>query len=673
MDICNIKSVTINDKLLNELDWGETDVTKDINTDDYNILPSMKSNKILYDLLIKKIKEEIEKHNYMNSLLYYNAMVDKDCYTFYDGGPIDFEISIFDYDRKSKYMSLDTGNTLINTFSFVSVYNKSNLMISNKPSNSRYFETIHIPRILRFDPQSIKLLTISNSDLYNLEVLTNEDEDIGIEYKNNDSKKYISEFSYAQYQRHLKQNDTNLNLYTEFMAENIVGDLFYESSKIFVTLPTIIHFDPNQRKYEFAKFARLSDYSLFGVKQNENATEIEYPYYLKYYFHYVCKEYSQTYFHYYSRKGNKDLQCNINNVLVAYYTTEEEIYVLNDFVDSSGNENENEKIPTYKVIKNGRWEESEIDLNKYHKEKKLINKIMFECYYTNDSHTNIYVYAPPTEQVIGINNNAIDARNGNIPLYGFTYKIAGGSNLASNTWAGMCLKLIMDYYSAESLHDAVLIKHLVPVSKLRFWTKGSEYKADDFYKHVYGKPFTTDDEFHLNDLKDFYEICYGLPYSIEIENYIINYFKNIEHKELSTVTDLDIINGIEGLDDIIDILGTFEINSSDYSNIVFKSNRNINNIYIAAYANEYTDFKHVYKHCYRIFNFNDSDDVKTIEISPNITGVVIFFKTKNIDNIDFYRKASIDDPDDGLNNELKNLCEFVKRVDDYDYYKMIVQ
>ena len=123
-----------------------------------------------------------------------------------------------------------------------------------------------------------------------------------------------------------------------------------------------------------------------------------------------------------------------------------------------------------------------------------------------------------------------------MPIYGFTYKIAGGSNLNVKTLPGMYLKLIMDYYSADDLYNAVLIKRIIPISKLRLWMKGSEYSSDDFSKHVYGEPFRTDDEFHLNDLRDFYEICYGFPYSPEIENYIIDYFKNVERKDLGAIT-----------------------------------------------------------------------------------------------------------------------------------------
>lgn len=889
----------MNNKIINNVDWGETDITKDISNLDYNIISTIKSNKTLRDMLIKKIEEEIERHNYMNSVLYYDTMVNNDCYTFYDGVPADFEVSIFNYDRKSKHLSLTSENTLINTFSFVSIYNKSDLMLSCGKSKSKYFELIHIPRILKYNPQ--------------------DSENTNVEYSISEfsNKKYISQYAYEQYLKNIENN-----LYTEFMTENIIGDLFYESSRIFITLPTIIHFDPENKKYEFAKFARLSDYSLFGIIQNDSGDEIEYPYYLKYYFNYISDEHPKNYYHYYNRKSNNLNGIDINNVLVAYYEVEEDVWVLNDSEDEEidqneenetkidqnenednktkidqneeneedktkidqneeneedkendkskftgtldiiinihensdlitsgsaqiyGNLNENnneiwindnvnfnlnkinhqiqathqiqitqninknmlitedstisdklrgradlgalsdldttcldpsdlingnlkiikiegieqtnpqlinfsnnisliiisstesqiigklnveieqtqnfaiysnksfefksfpiqksnylgsktnleisslgsenvkishsisekiktsrsititENIPKYKVSKNQySFKEYEIDPTKYHKERRIINKIMFECYYSNKNENEIYTYVPPTEKTISINNNANDSRNKTMPIYGFTYKIAGGSNLNVKTLPGMYLKLIMDYYSANDLHNIALIKRLVPISKLRLWMKGNEYSSDDFYKHIYGKPFRIDDEFHLNDLRDFYEICYGFPYSPEIEDYIIDYFKNVEKKDLARIIKNN--EQYEYTSKELEIFNTFlGFKTSDYSNIVFKSGRDINNIYIAAYANEYTDFKHKYKHCYKIFDFNDCNNVKTIEISSEINGITIYFKTKNLNKIDFYLN--------GLNDNLKNMCELLKNENEYKYYKLFI-
>jgi hypothetical protein len=953
MDIYNINSISINNKIINSIDWGETDITKNTNNLDCNIISTIKSNKILRDMIIKKIEEEIEKHNYMNSVLYYDTMVNNDCYTFYDGVSANFEISIFNYDKKSKYLSLSSENTLINTFSFVSIYNKSDLMLSCGKSKSRYFESIHIPRILKYNPQNLEDKADLNSS--------------NVEYSISgfSNKKYVSQYSYEQYLKNSELNENNL--YTEFMAEHITGDLFYESSKIFITLPTIVRFDPENNKYEFAKFARLSDYSLFGITQNDSGDEIEYPYYLKYYFNYISNEHPKNYYHYYNRKSNNLSRIDINNVLVAYYEVEEDIWVLNEQNEqneqnsnsneqnsnsneqnsnsneqnsnsneqneneqneqnsnsneqnsnsneqneneqnsnsneqneneqneneqneneqnsNSNEQNENEQnsnsneqtkftgildiivnihensdsiisgsaqiygnlnnneiwindnvnfnltksttalnqiqathqiqvtqniqhinknmviiedsiisnklgcvadldtsylsssnlingnlkimkiegieqtnpkiinfsnnitlntvsstnsqiigklnveiysdliefrsfttydninittynknefnlnsscsivsrdisgktetnfigIPKYKVSKNNQYYEYEIDPTKYHKERRTINKIMFECYYSNKNKNEIYTYVPPTEKTISINNNANDSRNKTMPIYGFTYKIAGGSNLNIKTLPGMYLKLIMDYYSSNDLHNVVLIKRMIPISKSKLWIKGNEYPSNDFYKHIYGEPFITDNEFHLNDLRDFYEICYGFPYSPEIENYIIDYFKNIEKKDLGIIIpigplDLKPIASID-TSDLTKIIETSNISlglrASDYSDIVFKSGRDINNIYIAAYANEYTDFKHKYKHCYKIFDFNDCNNVKTIEISSEINGVMIYFKTKNLNKIDFYLN--------GLNNNLRNVCELLenenenKNESEYKYYRLFI-
>ena len=83
MEICNVKRINLNNKLIQNIDSGEVDL------DDYELqsdkitISSITTSKTLRDFILNKLRNELERHNFMNSVLYYNSMVDKDCYTFY--------------------------------------------------------------------------------------------------------------------------------------------------------------------------------------------------------------------------------------------------------------------------------------------------------------------------------------------------------------------------------------------------------------------------------------------------------------------------------------------------------------------------------------------------------------------------------------------------------------
>ena len=69
-----------------------------------------------------------------------------------------------------------------------------------------------------------------------------------------------------------------------------------------------------------------------------------------------------------------------------------------------------------------------------------------------------------------------------------------------------------------------------------------------------------------------------------------------------------------------------------YSELVFKSNNvtNINNIYIASKINSYDDFKNIKQHKYILFDFLNSESIKTIEVGELVEKALIYFKTRDI-------------------------------------------
>jgi hypothetical protein len=155
----------------------------------------------------------------------------------------------------------------------------------------------------------------------------------------------------------------------------------------------------------------------------------------------------------------------------------------------------------------------------------------------------------------------------------------------------------------------------------------------DFYERVYNYPTTYFDT-SFKSLTSFYECCYGLPYDKKAENILYNYFihkkftkDTFEYSDKYNLEDYDFSN--------VDTIKESMMNGELYSELVFKSNnvKNINNIYIASKINSYDDFKNIKPHKYVLFDFLNSETVKTIDVGELVEKALIYFKTRDINSI----------------------------------------
>ena len=240
------------------------------------------------------------------------------------------------------------------------------------------------------------------------------------------------------------------------------------------------------------------------------------------------------------------------------------------------------------------------------------------------------------EKGLQIYENATNPENTG-PKYGFGYKINEYSMIRNKSserpttdsrrcFEGVCLKLLLDVYK-NSLNKICLIKHKKANSKLRLLIKGNTYIGDNYYNTVYNTPFTNDSEFQINDITDYNEICYGLPYNSQAENILYCYY--IDRIYSVDGVDKPKFNKIEYNPSTYEYLSE-NITSSDYSNVVFKCNRDITNVYIAANINTYDDLMNIKPNEYIIYDFIDCNNIKSIDCSRNINKALIYFKTKDL-------------------------------------------
>lgn len=273
--------------------------------------------------------------------------------------------------------------------------------------------------------------------------------------------------------------------------------------------------------------------------------------------------------------------------------------------------------------------------------------------------------------------------------YGYGRKIKGGNpieNKNSQTgikisdsrrcMEGIYFKILLDVYiKNNNLNNIVLIKRIKHKNRVNMFIRRNNDRLADFYERIYNYPTAYFDT-SFNLLTSFYECCYGLPYDKKAENILYNYFihkkftkDTFEYSDKYDLEDYDFSN----VDEIKQSIMSGEL----YSELVFKSDNvnNINNIYIASKINSYDDFKNIKRHKYILFDFLNSESIKTIEVGELVEKALIYFKTRDISliRIDFksheYRLEQI---------KHDNIEELVPDgeddIDDYGfrYYRYII-
>ena len=272
-------------------------------------------------------------------------------------------------------------------------------------------------------------------------------------------------------------------------------------------------------------------------------------------------------------------------------------------------------------VSNNAIDLSKVDSSELNDTRKSLN-------ISNTISTGIY-----GEKGLQIYENATNPENTG-PKYGFGYKINGYSFVRNKSserpttdsrrcFEGVCLKLLLDVYK-DSLNKICLVKHKKPNSKLRLLIKRSVYVGDDYYNTVYNEPFTNDSEFQINNIMSYDEICYGLPYIAKAENILYCYY--IDRIYSADGVDRPKFSKIENRNK--------NMTSSDYSNVVFKCNRDITNVYIAANINTYDDLMNIKPNEYIIYDFLDCNYIKSIDCSKNVSKALIYFKTKDLTELE---------------------------------------
>ena len=235
------------------------------------------------------------------------------------------------------------------------------------------------------------------------------------------------------------------------------------------------------------------------------------------------------------------------------------------------------------------------------------------------------------------NENNIEVR------YGYGRKIKGGNPIENKNTDGIkisdsrrCIegiyfKILLDVYAkSNKLNNTVLIKRIKNRNRVNMLIRRNNHNINDFYERVYNYPTVYFDT-SFKSLNLFYECCYGLPYDKKAENILYNYFihkkftkDTFEYSDKYNLEDYDFNN--------VDIIKESMMSGELYSELVFKSNnvKNINNIYIASKINSYDDFKNIKPHKYVLFDFLNSETVKTIDVGELVEKALIYFKTKDI-------------------------------------------
>jgi len=228
------------------------------------------------------------------------------------------------------------------------------------------------------------------------------------------------------------------------------------------------------------------------------------------------------------------------------------------------------------------------------------------------------------------------------PLYGFGRKIKGGNPIENKVNGtvitdsrrcieGIYFKLLLDVY-LNKLNELVLIKRIKNKNNLNMFIKRNRDWISNFYDLVYNYPTS---KFDINSINSFYECCYGLPYDSNAEYILYNYFidkkftkDEFEYSDKFKLTNYDFHN-VEEIKEAI-------IHGGLYSDLVFTSNNidSINNIYIASKVNNYENFKNITFHKYILFNFLNSESIKTIEVGNEIEKALIYFKSRDVNLID---------------------------------------
>jgi len=255
MNLNNVNSLTLNYKTLvnvinEKFNFNES---QQIVKSDSETIATLESLKQLYSELLflkNELKKELDKHNYENSLLYFNNLLLTDCYTFKNSLDEIINISNLTYNDKLKTMSLDSYNTLLYTMSvasnFSSTPNISNTGKSTYDLQYR-FNTVHLPNSLLYTPRTTEITK-------NMTFNSSKTQDFTI---------------YTSNQIFINQNNKS-NIFTEYMAEEITNDPIYDNSQTFITIPTLINYKPETdntyiysendlNKFSILKLCRLID------------------------------------------------------------------------------------------------------------------------------------------------------------------------------------------------------------------------------------------------------------------------------------------------------------------------------------------------------------------------------------------------------------------------------
>ena len=255
MKLNNINSLILNHKSLSNVvneNYNFNDFNEILKTDAETIATLESLKQLYHELKILKTEliKELEEHNYENISLYYNKLLMSDCYTFKNSLLSTINISNLVYNTESKSMGLDSYNTLLYVMSVVSNFsNTPNISYSDKNIYDKQyrFNAIHIPYLLTYTPRY--------SDVtQNMTFNTSQTQDFVI-YTSNKSKTSSSE---------------KANIFTEFMAEEIINDAIYDTSQTFITIPTLINYKPETdntyirpedvlNKFSILKICRLID------------------------------------------------------------------------------------------------------------------------------------------------------------------------------------------------------------------------------------------------------------------------------------------------------------------------------------------------------------------------------------------------------------------------------
>ena len=625
--------IVINDKVVENVDIGDVDLNTDETKDDEFVLTTIKSLKKFKKQCENRISEEIEKHNYQNSVLYYNNMVLLDCFTINKSEvqPIDFELSDFVKSTSDSNYYLDSNNTLISTYAIISSFNsgyKYRISNDNRMNNDKQITYKHI--------QLTNSFKFSYSDNTTTTQITFNKSNLNYPF-------YLTNYSYNYNLLHPSTH----NLYHECLCENIINDMFYENEQAYLTIPVFCQIDEQTGEYQILYLKKFSDYlASHGVSittsTSSESTDIyawNYMYHLSDNMHYTANN---------IQRHPQYLSTDLTNA------DKPENVIVGCYYDNEGNE-----------------------------------KIGVELSW-NREHTYIGISTFDNMKILQFNY-----RNQYDPTYGFFYNInsrkqikrtvndehAGDKDYYKRSkwcYEGACISALLGYYtdSAETiwsrgyidrLNDIVLIKRKLSKSNLHIFIKPADYpETYNYYYKMYSDVFNSD--LNVGSINDFYEVCYGLPYMKSIETCFSIYFTNNIYTDGSW-QDIDFVN--RHIDDEYSEI----IDSDYYANIVFNSSRDLNNIYIAAFANEYENLKRKYRHSYQVFDFTKSRNIKTIHISNQIIKVDIFFKTMDVSKIEFTLTEPIQDVLIPINpdySEPEPGQSATPDVEGYYYYKILI-